>query len=232
MDALECILSRRSARKFSDIPVEWEKIGILLEAGISAPSAGNLQNWRFIVVTDASKRHQLAEASLQQWWMETAPVHIVVCSEPEKAEQFYGIRGERLYSVQNCAAAVQNILLAANALGLASCWVGAFEEDMVKRAVGIPDSARPQAIVPVGYSHESPRKTSRQALYDKVFIENFGSRVKDIQHVMGYHSAKVQKILQSGKDLVEGKYNKRLAKPFNRGMELFSRLKNRRQKLP
>jgi nitroreductase len=227
MDALDCILTRRSTRKFSDIPLEWEKVGILLEAAIHAPSAGNLQNWKFIVVTDKDARRRIADAALQQRWMETAPVHIIVCSEPEKAEQFYGIRGERLYSIQNCAAAVENILLAAHAQGLAGCWVGAFDEEMLKRVLGIPDIVRPQAIVPVGYSSETHRKATRQPMYDKVFIESFGSRIKDIQHVMGYHSARVQKVIQAGRDALEGKHSEDLSRPLGKGREFISRLKTR-----
>ncbi|MFH1511285.1 MAG: nitroreductase family protein [Candidatus Woesearchaeota archaeon] len=225
MDVLEAIFTRRSVRKFSDTAVEMEKIGIILDAGRYAPSAGNLQAWKFILVTDAEKRKQIAEASLQQSWMAVAPVHIVVCSEPEKAEQFYGIRGERLYSVQGCAACVQNMLLACHAEGLASCWVGAFEEEALKRILGLPDSIRPQAVLPIGYSAEHPRHATRQPLYDKVSVESYGSHVKDIQHVFGYHSARLQRYLQSTKAFATGE-DKRLSRAWEKSKSLFSRRKN------
>jgi len=118
MDTFDAIKKRRSIRKYLDIPVEWYKITKILEAGKQAPSSGNLQTWRFIVVTDKKIRRELAEASLQQYWMESAPVHIIVCSEVGIAKQFYGLRGERFYSIQNSAAAIQNILLAAYSLNL------------------------------------------------------------------------------------------------------------------
>ncbi|MFH0978245.1 MAG: nitroreductase family protein [Candidatus Woesearchaeota archaeon] len=224
MDVLECIHTRRSVRKFTEAPVEWEKVGICIEAAIQAPSSGNLQSWKFVVVTDAEKRKQIGEASLQQHWIAVAPVHVVVCAEPEKVEQYYGIRGERLYSVQNCAAAIENFLLAAHAQGLSSCWIGAFEEEMLKRILDIPDYIRPQAILPLGYAAEVAKKTPRAPLYDKVYPNSWGAHTADINHVFGYHSAKVQKAIQTGKDFVDGKYNKKIGNSFTKGKEFFKGL--------
>ena len=85
MDVLEAIRTRRSVRKYRDIPVEWEKVGLILDAGRLAPSSGNLQNWKFIVITDKNARHQISEACLEQQWMAKAPVHIVIVAEPETA---------------------------------------------------------------------------------------------------------------------------------------------------
>ena len=90
------------------------------------------KHWKFILIRDKDTINKLAEAALQQLWIASAPFIIVVSSETEKLNQFYGVRGERLYSIQNCAAAIQNMLLAAHALGLASCWVGAFDENIIK----------------------------------------------------------------------------------------------------
>ncbi len=171
MEVLECIKTRRSTRKFLDVPVEWDKIGTIVDAGRSAPTSGNLQNWKFIVVLDEEKRKEISEACLKQFWMERAPVHIVICSEPEKAKRFYGIRGERLYSIQNCAASAENMILTAHSLGLGSCWVGAFDEDMLKRALGIPDYARPQAIIPIGYPAEKVPTPMQYQLENLVFME-------------------------------------------------------------
>ena len=130
MEALECIYTRRSIRKYLSQHVEWEKVGNILEAGRVAPSAGNLQNWRFIVVMDRGKREKIAELCLGQHWMSSAPVHIIICSQPGTCKRFYGTRGEKLYCIQNCAAVAENMLLAAHAQGLGGCWVSAFDEDM------------------------------------------------------------------------------------------------------
>ena len=81
METLDCIKSRRSIRKYrEDKAVEFEKLARIIEAGTLAPSAGNLQDWKFILVVELAARKKIAEACLQQYWMETAPVHIVVCS--------------------------------------------------------------------------------------------------------------------------------------------------------
>lgn len=204
MDVLECITARRSIRKYKDMEVEMDKVGKVLYAARDAPSSGNLQNWKFILVTDEDTRIKLAEASLNQYWMSEAPVHIVVCAEPEKAEQYYGIRGERLYSIQNCAAAIQNMLLAATAEGLGSCWVGAFEEEMVKRILDIPGNIRVQAIVTLGYANETPdKKPWKHELYTICFLHSWDNRIKDINDVLGYHCAKVHAAARACKNGAE-----------------------------
>ena len=135
MEVFDCIRTRRSIRRYKDKPVEWDKVVTILEAGRLAPSAGNLQNSKFIVVRDEEIRKKVAETALNQKWMEKAPIHIIVCSEPIKSKRFYGIRGERLYTIQDCAAAIENMLLTAHSLDLRACWVGAYEEDALRRAI-------------------------------------------------------------------------------------------------
>ncbi len=211
MDAYECIKTRRSTRNFLEIPVEWDKIGTVVDAGRSAPTAGNLQNWKFIIVLNPGTRKALADASLEQHWMAKAPAHIIICSEPAKAKKFYGIRGERLYSVQNCAAAVQNMLLAANCVGLGSCWVGAFDEERVSRVLGIPDYARPQAIVVLGYAAEKAPVPMHFQMENIVFMEGWGAKIKDINEYLGYTSAAVQDYIGKGKKILD-KISKKLKK--------------------
>ena len=191
MDTLDAIKKRRSIRKYLDVPVEWYKVTKILEAGKQAPSSGNLQNWRFIIVTDKKMRRKLAEASLQQYWMESAPVHIVVCSQLTIAKQFYGLRGERFYTIQNCAAAIQNMLLAAHSLGLGSCWVGAFDEGKLKTLLDIPEDVRPEAIITIGYPDENPEEPEEYELYDVVFLENYGRRIRNINLAKGIYSSSV-----------------------------------------
>ena len=210
MEVLECIKTRRSTRKFLDVPVEWDKIGTIVDAGRSAPTSGNLQNWKFIVVLDEEKRKEISEACLKQFWMERAPVHIVICAEPEKAKRFYGIRGERLYSIQNCAASAENMILTAHSLGLGSCWVGAFDEDMLKRALGIPDYARPQAIIPIGYPAEKVPTPMQYQLENLVFMEAW-NRKFDLDAYLGYTSATVRDLVEKGKNVIK-KIKKKLKK--------------------
>jgi|TARA_B100002003_G_C14067399_1_gene513590 nitroreductase len=203
MDVEECILTRRSVRKFKKVKVDWEKIGTILEAGRASPSCGNVQNWMFIAVDDETKRKKISELCFQQYWMADAPIHIVICSKPQEAQRHYGIRGERLYSVQNCAAVAENMLLMAHAQGLGACWVGAFEEDRIKDVLGIVKEARPQIIIPVGYADEEPAIPSKYKLDNVVYLNKWWGRVKDINVFFGYHSAKFQSLAEKGKKALE-----------------------------
>ncbi|HLD33256.1 MAG TPA: nitroreductase family protein [Candidatus Nanoarchaeia archaeon] len=178
-DILDLIKSRRSITKYLPKPVPWEFVSRLVDAARHAPSCGNIQNWKFIVVLSPEKRKAIAEAALQQFWMMSAPVHIIVCAEPEQAERYYGVRGDRLYTVQNCAAAIENILLEAHSLGLGACWVGAFDEDMLKRSIRAEEFVRPQAIITVGYPAEVPQKPPKNPLNVVTYFEGWRGVVRD-----------------------------------------------------
>jgi nitroreductase len=153
---INAITQRTSVRRFTKEPVSREVLEHLLEAARWAPSAGNLQPWFFYVVTDPGRRRCLAAAALNQGFIAEAPVVIVVCAEPARSAQYYGERGRHLYCLQDTAAATQNILLAATAYGLGSCWVGAFDENQVRHCLGIPAEFRPVALVPLGYPAAQP----------------------------------------------------------------------------
>jgi nitroreductase len=160
------VLRRRySCRRFAATPLSQAEIEKLLEAAIWAPSAGNLQPWRFIVVTSDELKQALARAADQDF-VADAPLVIAVCAVPGESARRYGERGRSLYSLQDTAAATQNILLAAAELGLGSCWVGAFEEPGVARALGLPPAWRPVALVPVGHPLEGPTPRQRRPLQE------------------------------------------------------------------
>ncbi len=203
METLNCIESRRSIRKYLDKQVEFEKIGNVLNAGRLAPSSGNLQDWKFILVTEQDLRKQIAEACMQQYWMATAPVHIVICNQPVRTERMYGKRGEELYGIQNAAAAAQNMLLASTDQGLGSCWVGAFQESMLQRALSIDDDARPMAVITIGYPDEVPQPPMKQTLENVTFIERWGSRIKDFAAYVGYYSQHVTKAATASREAVQ-----------------------------
>lgn len=178
-DILELIKSRRTTKYFLPKYVSWDNISKILDAGRHAPSSGNIQNWKFIVVFDPDKKQQVAEATYEQFEIATASILIIVCAEAEKAERYYGLRGERLYTVQNCAAAIQNMLLEANSLGLGSAWIGAFDEDAVKALCNIPEEVRPQAIVAIGYAKEVPPKPPKYPLETVVYFQRWRGKMRD-----------------------------------------------------
>lgn len=203
MEVFECIRTRRSIRKYKDKQVPWDNIITIMQAGKYAPSAGNLQNWKFIVVKDDNKRKAIAEACLQQWWMEQAPVHIVVCGEPEKVERFYGTRGRRLYMIQGIAAAIENMLLTAHSLGLGSCWVGAFDEDEIRRLLNLPEEADVHAIITIGYADEKPETPPKYRIEHMMFFEKWWGRVEAPKTHIGWWSLYHPRIIKEGKKLVK-----------------------------
>jgi nitroreductase len=111
-------------------------------------------------------RRALADAAYGQNFLATAPAIIVVCAVPEESARVYGQRGRELYCVQDTAAATQNLLLAATQSGLATCWVGAFDERAVARISSLSSSWRPLALVSVGYPAESEGRRSRRSVDD------------------------------------------------------------------
>ncbi len=204
METEEAILTRRTVRRYKKTKIEWEKMGKILEAGRAAPSSGNIQNWMFIVVDNEGKKKSIADACFQQYWMADAPFHIVICSKPQECARYYGIRGERLYSVQNCAAAAENMMLMANDQGIGTCWVGAFDEEKVKDILGIVKEARPQIILTLGYASEEPQIPSKYKLDNVVYFNKWWGRIKDIDVFMGHTtSAKLKNIVETGKSALE-----------------------------
>jgi nitroreductase len=164
MEFSDVIKKRRSVRHFNNkLAVTNADINALLEVAVSAPSAGNIQPWRFVVVRSAEAREKLA-AALQQRWAAAAPVVIVVCVDPRPCSARYGDRGEMLYAIQDTAAAALNILHAAVDRGLASCWIGAFDERAVADAIGVNAPITPVAVLPIGHSAESAGKPARRPL--------------------------------------------------------------------
>lgn len=163
MDALQAIMGRRSIRRYEDRLVEEVKVEALVKAAMAAPSAGNQQSWRFVVVTDRERLDKLADASPFAGLLERAPLAIVICGDvtAEKHQGFW---------LQDCAAATENMLLAAHALGLGAVWLGFYpvEERVegVRHICELPDALVPFSIVALGYpSEEKPPADRYNAEY-------------------------------------------------------------------
>lgn len=158
------IRGRYSCRRFLNRPVPREVVLAILDDARWAPSGGNLQPWRFVVVERSAVTRALASAAHGQAFLAEAPLVVAVCAVPAESASRYGMRGVRLYSIQDAAAATENLLLSATARGLGSCWVGAFDEERAAEALGLPPGWRPLALVPLGYPDDSPGPRSRRPL--------------------------------------------------------------------
>jgi nitroreductase len=173
MDVLDAIKGRRSIRAFNSQDVPAAIVEKLIDAARLAPSAGNIQPWEFIIIRRQETKKKVAEASLGQSFIEEVPIVIVVCANETRSFEGYGDRGKALYCIQDTAAAIQNLLLAAYSLELGTCWIGAFREEEVKKALNIPNGIRPIAIIPLGYPAKLPLPRNLRSRNQMVHYETF-----------------------------------------------------------
>ncbi len=203
MNVEDAINKRRSVRKFKDKEISADEVIELLDAARKAPSSGNLQSWKFILVKNQDSKNQVADSCFQQNWISQAPLIIVVVALIKDVKRHYGVRGEMLYSVQNCALAIENLLLRATDLGLSATFVSAFEEGMIKRILKIPDTARPQAVIPIGYSDEINDNKLLESIESMCYFENYGGRVEDFDEAFyqwsGIAKKQIDKVLRKVK---------------------------------
>ena len=153
-EAIKNIMTRTSIRKYTDQPVSKNDIETLLRAGMAAPTAVNRQPWHFVVVTDKAKLKELSGG--RGGMLEQCALAIVVCGNMEKT-----IKGKgQEFWIQDCSAATENILLAANALGLGAVWTGGYpmEERVasISKALKLPETIIPLCTIVIGHPAESP----------------------------------------------------------------------------
>lgn len=172
MSDIPLFYRRFSCRTYRSDSVPDEVIDEVLEAARWAPNAGNLQPWRYVVVHNSELRLALAGAAYGQSFLAQAPIVIVVCAVPGESAKTYGERGRSLYCIQDTAAAIQNMLLAATSRGLGSCWVGAFDELRVARILDLEEGWRPVALISIGYPAESGGRRSRRPLSEIVVVRD------------------------------------------------------------
>lgn len=178
MDTIEAIHSRRSVRKFSDKAVEEEKLQTILEAVQAAPSWSNMQCWRLVVVRAAETREKISEYSYvesffaargyktnpAQKGLADAPVVIVVCAVPERSGEMNG----QPYYLTDIGIATENLMLATHAVGLATVFVGVFDEEKIGDLLEIPPGVRIVGLFPVGYPLTEPKAGPARISLDEI----------------------------------------------------------------
>ena len=170
MEFFEVLEARRSIRAFADKPVESEKWHKILDSANRAPSAGNLQAYEIFEVRRRRTLEALARAAFDQEFVAQAQAALVFCAHPSRSARKYGNRGVSLYCVQDATIACAYAQLAATALGLACVWVGAFDDDAVREAIGVGQQLVPVAILPIGYAAEAPEATARRSISELVHV--------------------------------------------------------------
>ena len=160
MEVFEAILKRRSIRKYLDKLIEEEKIIKILEAARWAPSGGNRQPWRFIIIKNKERRIKLSEIAYNQKFVKEAPLVIAICNK----------KGE---SLANIGLSMQNICLEAFDIGLGSCIIGWFNKEEARKFFNIPEDYEICYLITIGYPAEKPT-SNRKKLEEIVYEEEWG----------------------------------------------------------
>jgi nitroreductase len=183
MELQTAITKRRSIRKYTSNPVPDDDLTQILEAGLRAPYSTRRHHWFYVVVKDdATKRRMMGDFYKQgrNLHVVQAPVAVVLCINPGSDE--WGTLDQRpqgkpdfkeLFTIQESAAAIQNMLLTAHERGLGTCWNGSFDENAVRTTLNLPSMVRPIAIISIGYADKAPEPRPRPALDEVVHRETY-----------------------------------------------------------
>lgn len=186
MEFSELVKKRRSIHFFTKEEVTNEDLTYILEAARWAPSAGNSQPWRFIIVRELENIHKIWETTTgievtlsatrthsitPQNFIKKAPVVIVVCTDITTYKGKQSSRFSDLYSIQDSANATMNLLLAVADRGLGACWVGLFKQEQLQQVLHLPETIRPMAIIPIGHTKSNEKKRPRKSLEELLYYE-------------------------------------------------------------
>jgi nitroreductase len=152
------IKKRHSTRSFNNKKVSWKSVMEAVDSAINGPFAGNINNLKFLIIEHPDTIKKIAGYA-QQTWVSEAKTIILVCSNDSFLEKQYGERG-RIYSRQQSGAAIVTVILKLVDLGIDSCWVGAYSDEMIKQLLKIPEHIQIEALIPVG--HENPSKIRKK----------------------------------------------------------------------
>jgi len=155
MDFDKVLRERKSVRAYSGKNVSFKDVTDICEAARFSPAAGNIFTIKLVLVSDRKKIIELTEAALRQECIAKACHVIVVCSDVENIVRSYGEQG-KIFARQQAGAAIENMMLKTADLGLATCWVGAFDDSAVKRVLGIPAHVQIEALLPIGCAKGKP----------------------------------------------------------------------------
>jgi nitroreductase len=167
MDVFEAIRTRRSIRKYKPEPIPAEKLGTILEAARLAPSAGNHQPWRFIIVQNTERKRQVAQAANETFLNDAAAI-VVAAADPDASA---------IWHEKDTMIALEHIVLAATAMGYGTCWIGAFDEDILKHLLKIPAKMKIVALLPVGTPDEKPAPRLRKDPSQIFFKEQWQTHI-------------------------------------------------------
>lgn len=162
MDFFETIQKRRSVRSYKNLPVEKEKLALILEAARIAPTAANFQAFKIFALSTLGREEELKKIYPKEWFVQ-APFVLGVCTVKSKC---WVRRDGKSYGDVDSAIVMDHIILAATALGLGTCWVGNFRADAAKEVLKLSDDLELVALAPLGYAEDKPAEKIRKPLED------------------------------------------------------------------
>ncbi len=165
MDAIECIKSRRSVRVYENKPIPAEVLSDIIDCARLAPTAVNMQPWEFVVVTNSEAKAKIAKAATYGKFIADSGACIVVCVERSSK-----------FPLEDCCAAVENILLSAKAHSLGSCWVAGWKRQYsgeIGSIIGLPENIEIVALIAVGYPKSEPKSPTKRKLSEVLHWEKF-----------------------------------------------------------
>ncbi|GHV95218.1 nitroreductase [Spirochaetia bacterium] len=173
---MDIIEKRRSIRKYKANKIDDNLINKLIQSAILAPSGGNTQPWRFIIVDDVKIQKEIIKLSHNQKWMETAPVLIVciadICSRIKDEDDLILDEESNIFElkqiIRDTTISIEHIVLEAVNLGLGTCWVAWFKQNEIKTLLGIPNNKYVVGILTIGYADEEPKQRPRKTMEEIV----------------------------------------------------------------
>ncbi|MEK6826280.1 MAG: nitroreductase family protein [Nanoarchaeota archaeon] len=177
MEFDEIITARHSIREYQNKEVKHEILCEILDSAKQAPSSGNIQNWTFMIVNDKKKMSRLAKACLDQDWITTAPVLIVVCYNDKSIKTLFPKKYVE-FSLQNTTIASTYIMLKAVTLGLGTCWIDIEKKEDVANCLKLPNHIIPSHLITIGYHKGQYKRTSRNEISIVTYFEEYGKRTK------------------------------------------------------
>ncbi len=171
MDVYEAIKNRKSIRKYKPTPIPEETLRKILGAMRIAPSAKNLQPWKFVIVRDEEIKRKLIPACNNQKFIAEAPVIVAGCALEDECFAYMG--GYMGSWPVDLAIAFDHLMLAAASEGLGTCWIGSFKEEKVKEVLQIPKNVRVVGLTPIGFPDENPDRRPRKNLDEIVCYDRY-----------------------------------------------------------
>lgn len=173
MNVLETIKTRRSVRKYKPEPIPDKDLKKILEAAQLAPSAGNKQPWKFIIVQDKEMKGKLAEVARKQLWIAQAGVVVAALAMDKKDPSIY-----EKWAEKDVMTAVEHMVLSAWELGYGTCWIGAFKQKDVKELLDIPEKMTVISLLPIGVPDQKPQPKGRKNFEEIFFEEKYNRPLK------------------------------------------------------